>query len=217
MGFGDFLASIGSAVSSGIGGFLGGAAELAQQAVPFFEATAPIIGGLFGGGTQDPRLGGQDPRFTPGIVPQQQLSAGLPQFGGGGSIVPARAFPTVGDFAFPAVAGGGQMAIGGLLPALGRIGGSLVRAAPAIGGGALLGEVIERSLTPGGGGAMPANIGAPFRPTMAGARAQLFVVANPVTGTPTWFKPAGRPILFSGDLTACKRVQKIARRARRGR
>lgn len=65
-----------------------------------------------------------------------------------------------------------------------------------------------------GGGAMSSL---PFRPTMAGARASTFVVPNPVTGAPTWFKPAGRPILWSGDLSACKRVTKVARRARRAR
>lgn len=57
----------------------------------------------------------------------------------------------------------------------------------------------------------------PFRPTMQGARAQTFVAQNPVTGAATWFKPAGKPILWSGDLTACKRVGKIASRARRAK
>jgi hypothetical protein len=50
---------------------------------------------------------------------------------------------------------------------------------------------------------------------MAGARAQPFVSANPVSGKLTWFKPAGKPILWSGDLTACRRVNRIASRARR--
>jgi len=66
--------------------------------------------------------------------------------------------------------------------------------------------------TPGGGGG---SLTSPFRPTMAGAAAQPFIATNPVTGRPTWFRPAGRPILFSGDLTTCKRVEKVARRARR--
>jgi hypothetical protein len=52
---------------------------------------------------------------------------------------------------------------------------------------------------------------------MAGARAQFFRTQNPVTGQDTWFRPAGRPILWSGDLTACKRVKKVARRAARKR
>ena len=65
-----------------------------------------------------------------------------------------------------------------------------------------------------GGGAQLARLTSPFVPTAAGARSQPFVTANPVTGALTWFKPAGKPILWSGDLTACKRVGRIARRAR---
>lgn len=58
-------------------------------------------------------------------------------------------------------------------------------------------------------------LSSPFRPTMAGAASKIFVLPNPVTGKATWFRPAGRPILWSGDLTTCKRVKRIARRARR--
>lgn len=57
--------------------------------------------------------------------------------------------------------------------------------------------------------------GSPFRPTMAGAAAKIFFVPNPVSGKITWFGPLGRPILWSRDLTVCKRVKKVARRARR--
>lgn len=56
-----------------------------------------------------------------------------------------------------------------------------------------------------------------FRRTMSGARAQFFRTQNPATGQDAWFRPAGRPILWSGDLTACKRVNKVARRAARKR
>lgn len=56
-----------------------------------------------------------------------------------------------------------------------------------------------------------------FKQTMQGARAQFFRTPNPATGQDTWFRPAGRPILWSGDLTACKRVNKVARRAKRKR
>lgn len=55
----------------------------------------------------------------------------------------------------------------------------------------------------------------PFRPTMAGAASQTFVMANPVSGKPTWFGPRGRPLLWSRDLAVCKRVKKIGARARR--
>lgn len=69
-----------------------------------------------------------------------------------------------------------------------------------------------------GGGFGSVTGGTPmFRAGMAGARAQFFRTQNPVSGQDTWFRPAGRPILWSGDLGACKRVSKVARRARRAR
>lgn len=70
-------------------------------------------------------------------------------------------------------------------------------------------------IVPQGGGAQLGSLTSPFVPTMAGARAQAFVSPNPMTGKLTWFKPAGKPILWSGDLTACRRVSRIARRAKR--
>lgn len=88
--------------------------------------------------------------------------------------------------------------------------GSIARQLPGLAAGLGVGELIESFGGNGGGTPM-------FRPTMAGARAQFFRTQNPVTGQDTWFRPAGRPLLWSGDLTACKRVNKIARRARRKR
>jgi len=70
-------------------------------------------------------------------------------------------------------------------------------------------------IVPQGGGGSLARLTSPFVPTMAGARAQAFVSPNPITGKLTWFRPAGKPILWTSDLTACRRVGKIARRARR--
>lgn len=77
-----------------------------------------------------------------------------------------------------------------------------------IGGSPLL------QLPGGGGGGVSQQM---FRPTMAGASAQTFMTQNPVTGRDTWFRPAGRPILWSGDLACARRVTKIARRAGRKR
>jgi hypothetical protein len=54
-------------------------------------------------------------------------------------------------------------------------------------------------------------------PTMSARPIPLVMVANPITGAPTFYKHAGRPILFSGDMATCKRVDKLARRARRTR
>lgn len=64
----------------------------------------------------------------------------------------------------------------------------------------------------GNGGACPTS---PFASGGGAPRAQTFVAANPATGKATWFKPAGRPLLWSGDLSAARRVRKIAGRARR--
>jgi len=64
------------------------------------------------------------------------------------------------------------------------------------------------------------GIGCPSLFSAPGASARpvsMFMVPNPVTGKPTFFKHAGRPILFSGDLRACKTVNRIAARARRTR
>lgn len=45
--------------------------------------------------------------------------------------------------------------------------------------------------------------------------AKEFVAVNPTSGRAQWFRPAGRPLVWSSDLTACKRVKKLAARARR--
>jgi hypothetical protein len=62
-------------------------------------------------------------------------------------------------------------------------------------------------------GACPTS--APFAAAGARATPTMFVVPNPVTGRPTWFKPAGRPLLWSGDLRAAKMVRRVARLAKR--
>lgn len=91
------------------------------------------------------------------------------------------------------------------------IGGALLRQLPGIAGGFLGGAALDAAFT-GGGGSTPM-----FRPTMAGVRAQTFRATNPVTGKDVFFKPMGRPILWSSDIATCKRVDKIARRVRRKR
>lgn len=49
----------------------------------------------------------------------------------------------------------------------------------------------------------------------SGARSHPFIAINPNSGAQVWFKPAGRPVLWSGDLATCRRVNRIARRVRR--
>jgi hypothetical protein len=42
------------------------------------------------------------------------------------------------------------------------------------------------------------------------AVAQPFEVMNPVTGRLVYYAPRGRPVLFSGDYAACRRVRHVA-------
>jgi hypothetical protein len=55
----------------------------------------------------------------------------------------------------------------------------------------------------------------PYRATPAGHSAQRFIGINPTSGRMQWFGPLGHPVLWSGDLTACRRVRKVAGKARR--
>jgi len=53
----------------------------------------------------------------------------------------------------------------------------------------------------------------PFRRTAAGASAQPHVRVNPANGRQEWFRPAGRPVMFSKDLGICRKVETLAKRA----
>jgi hypothetical protein len=73
-------------------------------------------------------------------------------------------------------------------------------------------------IVPQGQGAACSGLTSPFAPSGGrGARAKIHVQIDPISGRPVWFRPAGRPILWSSDLSACKRVRKVASRARRAR
>lgn len=57
-----------------------------------------------------------------------------------------------------------------------------------------------------------------FRITAPGVRADRYIVQpHPVTGMPFYWEAVGRPVLFSRDIAACRRVNKIAKRAARAR
>ena len=82
------------------------------------------------------------------------------------------------------------------------------------GGDSPFGNVIS------GGSSMPtAGGGCPTSPFRAGgtasARAVPFVLINPLSGKPVWFGPLGRPLLWSGDMSAMRRVRRVAGRAAR--
>lgn len=166
----------------------------------------PLSAGAFGPGRIEPRFAAPPPSIPAsqpfGIQPGTQLFG----FGGPGMA----AFPTTTQASFPPSAFAQATQAGFALPALSGLG-ALARQLPGFVGGIVGGELLGSALAGGGGGTPP------FRATMAGARAQFFRTQNPATGQDTWFRPAGRPLFWSGDLTACKRVNKIARRAKRKR
>jgi hypothetical protein len=97
--------------------------------------------------------------------------------------------------------------------------GALGRAIPGMIAGYGIGEAFDSPQLPAvaGSGVMAAGGTPMFRPTMAGYRAQTFRAQNPATGADVYFRPAGKPILWSSDLSACRRVKKVAARARRKR
>lgn len=93
--------------------------------------------------------------------------------------------------------------------------GQVLRQVPGVVGGAVLGFQAgqEGGMTP----ALPFG-GTVFRSTPAGLRFRSLVeFQNPITGRKAWYRNVGRPILFSGDLRACRRVNRIGARLRRGR
>jgi len=166
--------------------------------------------------TQVPGVGGLRPQFGVPVpfIPSSQPFGQMPgtrpaSFSPGGINMPA--FPVSTQQGFPPTGFSGifnqaqplfqQASLGGLAA-------PLIRQLPGIVGGFLGGAAFD-ALSEGGG------MTPMFRPTMAGVRAQSFRATNPVTGQDVFFRPAGKPILWSSDLSACKRVQKVARKARR--
>lgn len=90
----------------------------------------------------------------------------------------------------------------GLLPTL-----------PQIGAGAIGGEFADALQNLFTGGASTLDDTAAFTDPVPGScRPKMHVKVNPCTGKGTWFTPRGRPLVFSGDMAACKRVDRVAKR-----
>jgi len=105
------------------------------------------------------------------------------------------------------------------------------QATPAAGWGDILpyigGQVYDWMTQPGavapgnGGVTVPGSVGElqnipqVYTPTVGGYRAKRRVITVSPSGNLTYWRNMGQPILYSGDLAACKRVRKVASRARR--
>jgi hypothetical protein len=68
------------------------------------------------------------------------------------------------------------------------------------------------------GGAATLDESAAFTDPIPGScRPKAHVKTNPCTGKAVWFTPRGRPLVFSGDMSACKRVDRVAKRLDKAR
>lgn len=195
MGFADSFKTGLAAIGDFIGATAPTVIPILQQTGVLPYPTAPVAGR--GPGTLPPR-----PRYMPGGAPSPYpFPAQAPFSSANVPYAQVPSYPT----GVPAM---GPYAPGGVMPAFQATRAGFTQAGLDL-------PLIDVPIVPQGAGAGLQRLTSPFVPTMAGARAQAFVAANPMTGALTWFKPAGRPILWSGDLTACHRVGRIASRARR--
>lgn len=178
-----------------LGGFLGG---LEERIAGRGRRVSPLPGGrvalLPGAGISAPASPGiAGPPLDIGIPFSKEEFVGIPQ----------------------ALPGGAQTraAVG-----LGGIGSALGRLLPGVAGGIAATGLFD--IFGGGGDDLPDLPGVPpggiFRVVGPTIRARHLVrVTNPMTGRDVWYRNVGRPILFAGDLRTCKRVEKVARLARR--
>jgi len=108
-----------------------------------------------------------------------------------------------------------QAGFGALIPAGRAAVGALGRALPSLGGigaGAIGGELADAAQQ-FFGAAGSADDTAAFTDAIPGrCRPKMHLRLNPCSGKGTWFVPRGRPLVFSGDLSACKRVDRVAKR-----
>ena len=187
-----------------LGGFAGDIFGQVAQQVP-----GAIVGGLFGGAPTTIPTG-----FNPAPGAQADLNALFGRLGRGPQ---QRTFPGVPGPAQPlggAVSFAQQTGVPMALPVSALPGGAPVMQA---GFGDVFGGLLGQAF--GGGGALtPMGAACPQLFTQAPQTLRAvrsFHITNPSTGKEVFFRNVGQPILFSGDLTVCKRVEKVARRARR--
>lgn len=100
-----------------------------------------------------------------------------------------------------------------LVPFLSKIPQLLKR--PLIGGaaGGFAGQGLFEGFENLFGGASTDDDAAAFTDPIPGScRPKTHLKVNPCTGKSVWFTPRGRPLVFSGDLSACKRVDRVSKR-----
>lgn len=147
----------------------------------------PVNGGL--GMATNPSTG--SPMTTEGMAAAGMTTAGVP-----GSL--ANLNPTALLTALRRLAGGpaGQIAVG-------------------VGGGLAADQALQALL--GGEAQMLQQFGPPPRNPLTGRRLSSITFLDAQTGRPVVYKSQGTALLTTGDVSSARRVQRVARRAARGR
>lgn len=141
------------------------------------------------------------------VTPGPQAQSGGFDFGGflGGALDIAKRFlsPTVGPgTAFPGPVR--EAGFGSLIPPVVR------KFGPSVAAG-FAGSGLEEFFF-GSGGASTLDEAAAFTDPVPGrCRPKMHVKTNPCTGKGVWFVPRGRPLVFSGDLSAARRLDRVAK------
>ena len=134
----------------------------------------------------------------------------------GGVVDIAKRFlgPTVGPgTAFP---GQPQQAAFPIIPAARALIPAARQFLPAFGGG-VAGGLFEDFLGRTGGASTFDEAAAFTDPVPGRCRPKAHVKRNPCTDKEVWFVPRGRPLVFTGDMAACKRVDRVAKRLDKAR
>ncbi len=93
----------------------------------------------------------------------------------------------------------------------------IARNLPSILGGAA-GGVAAEGLFGMFGGADDQDVTAAFTDPVPGkCRPKPHIKNNPCTGKGVWFVPRGQPLVFSGDLSAAKRLDRVSKRLHKAR
>lgn len=195
--FGSAVASALAAVASPVASFFGAQTTLAQNSNARVMMRGPAGAGfpMLGMGiASNPIVGTQNYGVPGGMI---------------GPPTPAQAARTPGYFTGGSPAGQGFGALaGGLLGDL--VGGPVGGALGAVGGEMVGNYFSEPGAAGAGGGAMMPG---PY--TGGVRRVSMFVTTDPVTGATVAVRKLGRPVLWSGDLAAYKRVMRVARKVSR--
>lgn len=104
-----------------------------------------------------------------------------------------------------------QAGFGSLVPFVGNAAKTLL---PGLGIGAVGGELADafQNLFTSGGASTQSDLAAFTDATPGSCRPKEHLKVNPCTGKSVWFTPRGRPLVFSGDMAACKRVDRVSKR-----